>query len=162
MYILNMLLIIDMQYEFDSSNAVLGPVCKLVDAAIDNNETIIVVEYACNLDHNEENPESACQCRTHSQIMNRLASYPHTVKVIKENDGGGDEVIAAIDEFSPVVDVCGVNTDACVRDTVTRLARKVPSSEFRLVLEACNSSWFGQHNPKAHDWIDNHRNVRGV
>lgn len=156
----NTLLIIDMQYEFsESAEKVVGPVCDAVRAAIEAEQTIILVEYGCDFLHDEEDTRDNCDCITYTEITDLLTHYPNVVYVTKDSDDGGKEVFEAVEHFSPVVDVCGVNTNACVRGTVETLSDLVPDSEFVLQLNACNSTWWGQ-DEGAHKWVDQLRNVR--
>jgi nicotinamidase-related amidase len=158
-YIPCMLIIIDMQYEFKrSAEKVVEAVCEVAKEAIAAHETIVLVEYACDLVWHGHK-EQECECRTFDEIMAILNGYDKLVRVVKSTDGGGDEVIEAVESFPPVVDVCGVNTNACVRETVVRLATRVSDTEFVLLVNACNSTWHGQ-SPDAHLWVDGHRNVR--
>lgn len=155
-----MLIVIDMQLEFSSSEAIVGPVCEAIIKAKANNEPIILVEYACDYQQDKEQCRAEeCQCMTHTEILDLLDGYSNVVYVAKAHDDGGREIINAVEVFPPIVDVCGVNTNACVRETVETLAKRVPETEFVLLLEACNSSWYGQAED-SHAWVDKCRNVR--
>lgn len=153
-----MLIIIDMQYEFSSAERVVEPVCDAVKQALAARETIVVVEYACDMMwHSHRGDE--CECRTYDEITELFKDYDKLIRVTKANDDGGKEVIAAVGNFPPIVEVCGVNTDACVRGTVETLAKLIPDTEFVLLLNACNSNYWGKQDD-AHRWVDRHRNVR--
>ena len=42
---------------------------------------------------------------------------------------------------SEKIRVCGVNSDACVRETVQTLAEKLPDSKITVALEACGDDY---------------------
>jgi len=147
-----MLIIIDMQYEFDAAEDVVGPVCEAVKLAMAENRQIVLVEYKCWGHVNAE----TCGCLTYGEITSLLEGYPNLVVVTKANDGGGQEIVDAVSEFPSDVDVCGVNIGACVRETVEQLSRLVPDSEFTLLEEACNG-W--SNDSSAYFWVEGLRNV---
>lgn len=149
-----MLIIIDMQYEFDTAEKVVDPVCDAVRQAKAEGRQIVVVEYKC---WGHWPNEQECACRTYTQITSLLEGYENLIFVTKEYDGGGREIKEAVIDFPSIVDVCGVNIGACVRDTVEQLARLAPDSEFILLEKACNG-W--DNEPSAYFWVDRHRNVR--
>ena len=148
-----MLIIIDMQYEFDAAEDVVGPVCDAVRQAKNEGRQIVLVEYKC---WNHFPNAETCGCRTYYEITSLLEGYTNLVVVTKANDGGGREIIDAVSVFPSDVDVCGVNIGACVRETVEQLSRLVPDSEFTLLEQACNG-W--DNGPSAYYWVENLRNV---
>lgn len=125
------LLIIDMQKSFEAScDPKTIEECKaLIGQAKSNKEPIILVEYKGS-------------GSTLRQLTKLLTQYPHKHIVKKRCDDGTKEVNdyifkkrLKINEFK----VCGVNSDCCVLETSTGLARL--GYQINIVKKACNTDW---------------------
>lgn len=124
------LTIIDMQPRFPSSqdaNTIAG-VLRLIAKAIERNWPVILVEFYAH------GP-------TDERITNALDGYAGLVREFKFNEDGSEEIWEACVEHelpgSRFI-VCGVNTHACVKDTVFGMARLMPDSAIEVVKDACN------------------------
>ena len=115
-----MLIVIDMQPGFGATESVLDAVVHEVKKARRRNEWVLVVEYEA-------------RGRTPYRITRELKGYKKYDKVIKERNDGGTAIFNRLTRrrwsFSyPVVPrashfkVCGINTDACVFETVRSLS----------------------------------------
>lgn len=123
------LIIIDMQNEFKASRkkSTIEACKNEIKIAMKNNAGIIFVEYYYT-------------GRTLKALRDLTKFYEKLVIITKENDGGGNEVAAAINHFrfSKTLKVCGVNTDMCVYSTVEELIYK-DDFNIQVVSNACNS-----------------------
>jgi nicotinamidase-related amidase len=105
------LCLIDLQEEFLDSitENLLKNVEKEVKTAIRLNRDIIVVLYR----------DCGPLIR---EVANLLRTYPRQRTIWKRDDDGGYEVTAALAMMPQHVRVCGVNTDACVGETVESMS----------------------------------------
>jgi nicotinamidase-related amidase len=124
------LTIIDMQPRFPSSqnSDTIAGVLRLIAKAIELNWPVILVEFYAH------GP-------TDKRITEALRDYPLCVREFKLNEDGSEEIWEACVEHelpgSRFV-ICGVNTHACVKDTVIGMARLMPDSAIEVVQDACN------------------------
>ncbi len=124
------LTIIDMQPRFPSSqnNDTIAGVLRLIAKAIERNWPVIVVEFYAH------GP-------TDERITEALRDYPLCVREFKRDEDGSEEIWEACVEHelpgSRFV-ICGVNTHACVKDTVFGMARLMPDSAIEIIQDACN------------------------
>ena len=159
-----MLIIIDMQEVFDASYGVIDEVLSYIRKSMKRGDKIVLVEYVCGYVKCTKirGLDSECICRTHSSIELELDGYKNLIRVFKhQNDGSIEIVNALIDRglgFPSKVLVCGVNTDFCVRDTIESLATQYGDITFKLLLDACNSS-FGGQTPVTYKWSRSYKNV---
>jgi nicotinamidase-related amidase len=103
-------------------------VASLVRKAIARNWDIVVVEY-----------KGAGS--TIPEVTEQLRDYDRTDTVIKNTDGGGEEVWLAMAHNSFAgerIFVCGTNTHGCVQDTVDELAELLDESDIAVVKSGCN------------------------
>ena len=124
------LTIIDMQARFPSSqnNATIAGVLRLIAYAIARNWPVIVIEFYAH------GP-------TDERIMEMLRNYERCVIVFKFAEDGSEELWEACVEHELPGNrfvVCGVNTHACVKETVHGMARLMPDSAIEVVKNACN------------------------
>lgn len=150
------LVVVDMQPSFEAAkNAkTIKQVVKLTKEAVSTGNRVVVLEY--------ENYGS-----THKKILDLL--NPDFCKVIKKSaDGGHFHVAAAIQDFNGfdgmgnpknyTIDVCGVNLNACVRQTA--LGLKKLGFEVNVIKEACNQpSWWDSAEAAHKTLIENGVNV---
>jgi nicotinamidase-related amidase len=134
-----MLVVVDMQKQFSASNnaETIDNVSNLI------NNTMILGDYIVFLEYLKYGP-------THPELLKLVQDYSRTATTYKITDGGGKEVIDCINLFSPVylteknknlvINICGVNTCACVRQTSEDLAEQLPHSMVNVNLKACNDS----------------------
>ena len=124
------LTIIDMQPRFPSSqnSDTIAGVLRLIAKAIERNWPVILVEfYAHGV--------------TDERITEALRDYPLCVRELKYNEDGSEEIWETCVEHelpgSRFI-ICGVNTHACVKETVFGMARLMPDSAIEIVKDACN------------------------
>lgn len=126
------LVVIDMQSFFPASNSpsTIAAVVREVKTAVARNLPVIIVEY----DPTEIG-------RTHDRILRVIANYPRAVTITKAAADGSREIMEAclinglsLDELR----VCGINSDACILETVEGYHNLVPTSTITIVRDACN------------------------
>ncbi len=127
------LVINDMQPGFPASADPLTiyAIEEQIRLAMAKNLPIIVVEFDAHEIGN-----------TIPQIMRHLTNYKRAVVVSKSDDDGSAEIFEAVIDngFWPEnFIICGVNSDACVMETVRGLIARVPSCIITLIQDACNS-----------------------
>ena len=105
------LCLIDLQDEFRDSitSGLIENVKKEVSKAVRMNRDIVVVLYR------------GCGPLIR-EVANLIRTYPHQHTVWKRDDNGGSEVTAVMAMRPQHIRVCGVNTDACVGDTVSSMS----------------------------------------
>jgi len=94
----------------------------------------------------------------HKDVLSAVAGYDKVVIVEKHSCCGGPEVQAALWElcwqrwecFPNVLTACGVNTEACVAETVNWLAEV--GFEVIVVKDACNTSVARKHSRQLKKW----------
>lgn len=131
------LIIIDMQPHFSASNDFnVIDACKAeIKKAIDARASIIFVEY---MGAGATNPS----------LVSLTDLYKKTFLVRKDDDSGATEVTRVIKQNNLAhknIVVCGVNTDACVLETVAGLTIRFKKSKFKIISEACNSEDDHEH-----------------
>jgi len=124
------LTIIDMQPRFPGSqnNDTIAGVLRLIAKAIERNWPVILVEFYAH------GP-------TDERIIEALNGYAGLVREFKYNEDGSEEIWEACIEHelpgSRFI-ICGVNTHACIKETVFGMARLMPDSAIEIVQDACN------------------------
>lgn len=124
------LTIIDMQPRFPSSqnSDTIAGVLRLIAKAIERNWPVILVEFYAH-------------GATDERITDALNGYAGLVREFKYNEDGSEEIWEACVEHelpgSRFV-ICGVNTHACVKDTVIGMARLMPDTAIEIIQDACN------------------------
>jgi len=128
------LLVIDMQWGFDTSRPkwLRDRVKRKIAEYKDNGDLIVLVEYEGYR-------------RTAPSVRKVAEGYENTYVVIKDCDDGSYEVKEdIIDHFGKkieVVEVCGVNLNACVRSTVKGLHEKCKTLPIRVLMDHCNDGY---------------------
>lgn len=106
------LVIIDMQKQFYAANKklIIKACQREIKRAIKNKEPIIFVEYKFH-------------GRTMRELKDLVKDYKHKHTTIKESNSGAYQIHNAIQKHNlhKNLRICGVNTDACVLDTVEEL-----------------------------------------
>lgn len=124
------LAIVDMQYAFTASrsNTVIRNCQREIIKAKKNKNPIILVEYSS-------------QGNTIPSLVKLIKGYKRTWIAVKSGTDGSREVSNIINHYNLPrnVRVCGVNTDACVQDTVEGLSKSYIISKVDVVRDACNS-----------------------
>lgn len=126
------LVIVDMQPVFSAStnpDTVIAVTNEILMAK-QNNFPIMIVEYERS-------------GRTHSGFDTILRGYRHKARIKKADDDGSQEIVRALlrRKFPQShLRICGVNTDACVSDTVYGLLLKLHTTRIDVVKRACNTS----------------------
>ena len=134
----DILVVVDMQPDFTASQnrRTIAAVKEEVRGARTRNEEIIIVEYV--------------NCEpTDSRITDLTKDYEKVKTVVKIDNDGSEEILkilkeSAIDQegIVPHLRICGVNTNACVRETVKGLKRKLnPPFQIDVIGDACNERY---------------------
>jgi len=164
------LLVVDMQPKFKASGRgwLLRAVAREVRAAKSAGWGIMFLEYT--------------RCRgvggvplgqaTHRRLTDLAADYDDAVVVHKDRDDGSAAVLHAAERWYGTgpgndrhidggIRVVGVNTEACVADTVNGLSSAMPCLEITVVGDACNGHGGTAPSNDGHDRITTGgRNVR--
>lgn len=126
------LVVIDMQPGYPASQDAITQwfVKQEIARARQANQLILIVEY-----HAHEMGE------TYPAIMELVEGYDRAVVVSKDGDDGSAEILQAcaargfsLHSFR----MCGVNSDACVLESVQGLVDKQPGCSITVVQDACN------------------------
>jgi nicotinamidase-related amidase len=139
------LVIIDMQPGFYCADQpdLIEKVCEEVRQAIDDNSGIVVLEYY----------QGGKTLRKIADLLDKHHLVDYTVK---EMNDGGEDVAEMIDRNyfdESHLRVCGVNTEACVAETVETLSMIYPDATIEVIEDACN----GHDN--SFDWVHSFHNV---
>jgi len=130
------LVIVDMQYDFSASSnqRTISEIMRQIDLAKRRKSPIVFLEYK----HEGETIE---------ELMDyALEDYEEVYQIEKEDDDGSLELCWGFAEFDlpfTHLRICGINTDACVADTVRGLIRDYPEVKVEVVKKGCHSSNFG-------------------
>ena len=141
------LIVVDMQPDFEAAfnpNVVIA-VTEQILLAKRNKWAIILLEYA------------GCY-NSHQGYNDLLKGYPKKARISKEDDDGSLEVSQAIRRRKfpfKNLRLCGVNTDACVWETVVGLLNRYEQSRVEVVKSACG--WEGH---RQYDWREYMRHPR--
>jgi nicotinamidase-related amidase len=150
------LLIVDMQHEFYTARhkGTIKTCITEIRRAIKAELPIIVLEY------------DGCG-ETLPELKKHLDKYKRTKYVEKCEDGGGHEVMNALQDEKWVIEnfiVCGVNINACVARTIAQLVTRYIRKAF-VVKRACNGSEPNRrvafHGEKRHNIYKN-KNVKFI
>lgn len=128
-----MLVVVDMQPYFPTSQPhwLVEAVIKEIKRARKRGEPVILLEYA----------GWGVYGSTDSRLLACLLGYRKKFVAEKYRDNGGPEVVELIETHNlphEKIRICGVNVNACVRQTTQHLTTHLPESRVKLVLEACN------------------------
>lgn len=124
------LVIVDMQREFSTHKPVISNVIKLVKQAKREKRPIIVLEYADT-------------SFTVKPVRQSYKGYPFVYHSPKHINDGSNEVFRILDQLSRnnntawKLDICGVNTTACVLSTVKGLLRNCRIMKVQVMMDAC-------------------------
>jgi len=125
------LIIIDIQPEFKSAiTKVVKTTCQEeIQKAMNKRASVLFVEYyKCG--------------RTLRSLTQMTQNYDKKYFIVKDDDDGSCEINTVIkhNRFPcKQIRVCGVNTDACVEQTVLSLASTNPNSKIEVVATGCFS-----------------------
>jgi nicotinamidase-related amidase len=126
------LVVIDMQPYFSASQneSTIGAVERQILRAIACRRPILIVEY-------EDCGE------TDRRLMRHLEGKYELYQVVPKRSTDGSQEVARACRWMGFprqhFQVCGVNTDACVRATVSGLAYRLPGALVEVIKEACNT-----------------------
>lgn len=141
------LVVIDMQPAFSATKKVLRPVVNEVKRAIRQETPILLVELHNGIDNFGT---------THENIAKLVEDYPHAKFVSKPRNDGSSQIARALDETWGLggevsLQVCGVNTRACVRETVEGL--RMEGYDITVLAEACaDGNDRGNHEYQINRW----------
>ncbi len=127
------LVIVDMQPGFSASMhaRTLAQVERRIVEAVSHGWAIVVLEN-----------ESHLHGHTLPRLIKHLIGYKRCIVIPKADDDGSREVIAGCQVAGfdlNFVEVCGVNTDACVKATVEGLIARSPFTNILVFRKACYS-----------------------
>jgi len=125
------LIVVDLQKEFTAANNIstINACQNLLIQAMEDNATIIFLEFiGCG--------------RTMETIYDLVDNY-YNIYVLKKPSCDGSSYIKKLTASFEIptmhFKVCGVNTDACVLDTVLGLSHSYPDAVVEVIESACNS-----------------------
>ncbi len=141
------LIVVDMQSafifrddNFPGYGKTIDAVKKEIVAAIKRNDYIVFVEYCYESRRKEMfNRFSSRFYPTMNEITDLVSNYPNKIFVYKSSNDGGEEIVSALNYYRisrTHIRVCGVYTNACVRETVSTLSRELSSSMIKVIEEA--------------------------
>lgn len=142
------LVIVDVQKEFSAAKYVVPHVLKLIKEFKANKFPIIVLEYGSIV-----NGEEVCYYDTYKIIMGHLIDYPLFKHKCKLSDSGAREVDQALKELNyhdKEIAICGVNTSACVYETVRGLT--IAKYKINVIKKACNDNLPKYHKRQIEQW----------
>lgn len=134
----NVLLVIDIQKQFAESfsDKTIKNISAEIQKAISKKDYIIFVEY----DGYE---------KTDIRLRRLVKGYKNFCTVRKSDDDGSREIMKVVNSkrlSKRTMRVCGVNTDACVQETVVGLSCLIPSQRkdaIKVVGKACDTAYGG-------------------
>lgn len=125
------LVVVDVQEEFTATHnqSVITACQDLIHQSIQDHAVIIMLEFiGCG--------------RTMEPLYNIVDNY-YNLFTLRKPSCDGSYYIKRLNEAFELQDlhfkICGVNTDACVQDTVLGLSRHYPEAVIEVVEPACNS-----------------------
>lgn len=127
------LVLVDMQPYFEAANSrrVRANCKREIEKAMDRRAAIIFVEF------NNCGP-------TVKSLIEMTDDYDRRFFAYKDCDDGSAEVSDVINVnglAAKKLKVCGVNTDCCVKATVTGLTARLPNANIQVIGDACNSDY---------------------
>ena len=135
------LVVVDMCPAFVAAAGVFDAVSEQIDLAMAKGWAIVFVQ-------------SRGKGQTYPQLLQRTNGYGRVYRnaLKQDNDGSSEVVFAALERNFSIqrFRVCGVNTWACVYDTVFGLLEIVDFAFVELVAHACNDSARGSWKQFAH------------
>lgn len=131
------LVVVDMQADFRAANGerVVKNCQREINQAVQDGAGIIFLEY------------SGYEA-TKKELYDLVDGYARAWTAIKYHDDGSEEAASLIrthklDKVN--IKVCGVNTDCCVKSTVSGLTSRLPNPTINVIADACDSDWNHVH-----------------
>lgn len=128
-----MLLVIDMQVNFTNDSQLISIVENEIVDAIAAEQPVLLVKYRW--------------CGDVHQVVTQAAALSDDLQsqfpVMKSDDNGASEILGTCRRRGIELDhirVCGVNTNACVEETVLALASQLPNSLIEVLGYACRNA----------------------
>lgn len=128
------LVVIDMQKNFTTDAGLIQVVEREITLAVEAQTPVVIVDYKFCGDVYES--------LLHAAQLEAGSDLRFTVS--KNDDNGAAEILGSCRRRGISLDyvrICGVNTNACVRDTTMALARQLPRSLFDLLGYACRNAF---------------------
>lgn len=135
------LIVIDMQPAFTATKIALNPVLEIIAKAQKRESDIVLVEF--NLDDRDHYTET--EKVTHRKITKQLQGYRKKHLVRKDYNDGSLEVAEYLINNGiqhKIVQVCGVNTGACVKETVWGLWGRESIQQIELLIRGCADNYW--------------------
>lgn len=138
------LIVIDMQHRFEASQQewLQENIALKIQEFIACDEPIIFVEYSEHIYKDGKDSGVRIDDPTYQLLHAAAKDYTLLRTVFKDYNDGSCEIIRCMNEerWNPdIIQICGVNLDACVEETVIGLIDFLPEKEY-LVLEDCCAS----------------------
>lgn len=126
-----MLIVIDMQAKFTAANDLntISNIKSLLKDSVSKNEYILYLEYYGF-------------GKTLEELTKITNKYEKQAIVQKYCDSGSFEIIRHLKSnklYPKTFNICGVNTDMCVHDTISGLVKDLHNKTFNIHIRACNS-----------------------
>lgn len=140
------LVIIDMQWNFPSSRdaRLQTNIIRQIRLAKKKNYPIICLEYIGD-------------GRTIPKIRKELEDYKNKFFFRKNWDDGSDKILSIKNKLPSKFRVCGVNTDACVFETVVNLSDEL-CCKIEVLSKSCNSLTKNRH----YEGLEMLKNIKNV
>ena len=150
---MEILVIIDMQGNFKASQdpKTISNIVGLIQQFRAKEDPIILLEYQGEQKYTE---------LTCPEIYNALRGYQEFILLRKSRDDGTKEINRAFKAFpewqaAESMVFCGVNTGACVEDTVEGCSLVFPEKMMLVDLAACNCTYFDKNQ----HWLSQQQNI---
>lgn len=133
------LVIVDMQPGFHSSQQpwLIENISREIRLAKRRREPIVLLRY-----HGGSEEHKDCW-KVDSRIINAIGNYSKVALMTKDVADGSEQVIEGLKKMKefPVkqIKITGVNTDACVAETVNSLSEKLPLANIIVIADCCHS-----------------------
>jgi nicotinamidase-related amidase len=127
------LIVVDMQFDFRAANNIktVANCQREIKQAISDRAGIIFLEYYGYLS-------------TKKELFSLVRGYDRAWSVTKFDDDGSLDASTIMIHHnfnSDKIKICGVNTDCCVKWTVSGLAALYPKANIEVIEDACGSDW---------------------
>lgn len=150
------LVVIDMQDGFNPDNYAISKIKKHIIKAKIDNMPIMFVEYH---DYQEEDDYGS----TIYELVKLTSKYKKTYYVSKYDDNGSFEIKSAVEKYklNKNLNICGINTDACVKRTVMGLSNN-KYLKINVFSDACHSEYGHYGHNSAIEYMKTLKNVKVI
>jgi len=135
-----LLVVVDMQPGFPASEnqELVDDICNLATDYMDSDAFIIVLEFV----ENPYNLDNSLYGRTLDDIKDHIGDYNRVAYFGKDDNNGADyiqHVLVDVKDRIGLIEVVGINKDACVVQTAVGIAANNPDLQVDILEEYCDS-----------------------